>query len=209
MKIWLIGGGCLWSQVEKNCEAKPRLNKKDCWDQLWYPPWIFRVGEGCRKHYNYLSILNLKACLWNVSDMCEHSYACLSVHQWATTMLYVLVSQSCPTLCNPMDCSPPGSSVHDILQSRILEWVTIPVSRRSSQPRDRTWVSCIAGRFFTTWATREAPQLGCRECKYSTLQDNTKLLFRVTLLVHTSTSNEDSQIWRNFHNCKCQRQIWI
>ena len=45
--------------------------------------------------------------------------------------------------------SPPGSSVHGILQARILEWVAIPFSRGSSQPRDQTWVSCIAGRFFT------------------------------------------------------------
>ena len=52
----------------------------------------------------------------------------------------------CPTLCDPMDCSPPGSSVHGILQARILEWVAISFSRGSSQPRDRTWVSCIAGR---------------------------------------------------------------
>ena len=61
----------------------------------------------------------------------------------------VLVTQSCPTLCDPMDYSPPGSSVHGILQARILEWVTITFSRGSSQPRDQTWVSCIAGRFFT------------------------------------------------------------
>ena len=67
-----------------------------------------------------------------------------------------LVSQSCPVLCNPMDCSPPGSSVHGILQARILEWVAIPSSRRSSQPRDRTQVSRIAGGFFTIEATREA-----------------------------------------------------
>ena len=60
------------------------------------------------------------------------------------------------TLCDPMDCSPPGSSVHGILQARILEWVAISFSRGSSQPRDRTQVSCIAGRFFTIWATREA-----------------------------------------------------
>ena len=60
----------------------------------------------------------------------------------------VLVAQSCPTLCGPMDCNPPGSSVHGILQSRILEWVAIPFSRGSSQPRDQTRVSCIAGRFF-------------------------------------------------------------
>ena len=49
-----------------------------------------------------------------------------------------LVAQSCPTLCNPMDCSLPGSSVHRILQARILEWVAMPSSRGSSQPRDRT-----------------------------------------------------------------------
>ena len=68
----------------------------------------------------------------------------------------VLVAQSCPTLCSPMDCSPPGSSVHGILQARILEWVAAPFSRGDSPPRDRTQISCIAGRFFTIWATREA-----------------------------------------------------
>ena len=59
----------------------------------------------------------------------------------------VKVAQSCLTLCDPMDCSPPGSSVHGILQARILEWVAVPFSRRSSQPRDRTQVSHIAGGF--------------------------------------------------------------
>ena len=63
----------------------------------------------------------------------------------------VLVAQSCPTLYNPMDCSPPGSSVHAILQARILEWVAIPFSRGSSW-QDRTQASCTAGRFFTIWA---------------------------------------------------------
>ena len=55
------------------------------------------------------------------------------------------VAQSCPTLCDPMDCSPPGSFVHGILQARILEWVAISFSRGSSQPRDQTRVSHIAG----------------------------------------------------------------
>ena len=69
----------------------------------------------------------------------------------------LLVAQSCPTSCDPMDCSLPGSSVHGILQARMLEWVAIPFSRGSSWPRDWTWISCvIAGRFFTVWATREA-----------------------------------------------------
>ena len=61
----------------------------------------------------------------------------------------VLVAQPCPTLCDPIDCSPPGSSIHGILQARILEWVVVTFSRGSSQPRDQTWVSCIAARFFT------------------------------------------------------------
>ena len=55
----------------------------------------------------------------------------------------------------PIGCSPPGSSVHGILQARILERVAMPSSRGSSQPRDQTHVSCIAGGFFTVWATRE------------------------------------------------------
>ena len=58
--------------------------------------------------------------------------------------------------CDLMDCSPPGSSVHEIFQARILEWVAIPFSRGSSPPRDWTLLSWIAGRFFTYWATREA-----------------------------------------------------
>ena len=67
------------------------------------------------------------------------------------------VAQSCPTLCDPMDCSLSGSSVHGIFQARVLEWVAISFSRGSSRPRNRTRVSCIAGRRFTIWATREAP----------------------------------------------------
>ena len=55
-----------------------------------------------------------------------------------------------------MDCGPPGSSVHGVLQVRILECIAIPFSGGSSWPRDRTQGSCIAGRFFTIWATREA-----------------------------------------------------
>ena len=66
------------------------------------------------------------------------------------------VAQSCPTLCDPVDCSPPGSSLHGILQARVLEWVPISLSRGSSRPRDLTQVSCIAGRRFNLWATREA-----------------------------------------------------
>ena len=67
------------------------------------------------------------------------------------------VAQSCPTLCDPMDCSPPGSSVHGIFQARVLEWIAISFSSGSSQPRDWTRVSRTVGRCFTIWATKEAP----------------------------------------------------
>ena len=67
----------------------------------------------------------------------------------------MLVAQLCPTLCDPMDCNPPGSTVHGIFQARILEWVSISSSRGSSPPRDRTCISCIACGFFTIWAIRD------------------------------------------------------
>ena len=69
----------------------------------------------------------------------------------ADVKVKVKVAQSCPTLCDPMDYT-----VHETLQARIPEWVAIPFSRESSQPRDWTQVSHIAGGFFTSWATREA-----------------------------------------------------
>ena len=96
---------------------------------------------------------------------------------WTTTKLpeskqdvvCVLVIQSCPTLCDPMNCSLPGFSVYGIFQARIMEWIAGPFSRGYSQPRDWTLVSCITcrsfwtrtscivGRCFTLWATMEAP----------------------------------------------------
>ena len=66
------------------------------------------------------------------------------------------VAQSCLILCNPMDYSLPCSSIHGIFQARVMEWVAISFFRGYSQPGDRTQVSCITGRHFTIWATREA-----------------------------------------------------
>ena len=83
-------------------------------------------------------------------------YMCAYI--WKVKML---VSQSCLTFCDHTDRSPPGSSAHGILQARILEWVAILFFRGSSLPRDGTWASCIAGRFFTIWATREAHMCVC------------------------------------------------
>ena len=74
-------------------------------------------------------------------------------HYWSYTQEVKVkeseVAQLCPVLCDPMDCSLPGSSVHGIFQARVLEWGAIAFSTGSSQPRDRTRVSCIVGRCFT------------------------------------------------------------
>ena len=75
------------------------------------------------------------------------SFVCVCVCVW------VLVAQSCLTLWDPTDCSPPDFSVHGILQARMQEWIAIHFSRGTSQPRDWTLVSCITDRFFTVWAT--------------------------------------------------------
>ena len=78
---------------------------------------------------------------------------------------WVLIAQSCPALRSPTDCSPPGSSVHGILQARTLEWIAMPSSRGSSRPRDQIWVSCTEDWFFTIWAIREVTQLTYSKAK--------------------------------------------
>ena len=105
--------------------------------------------------------------------------------------------QLCLTLCDPMDCSPPGSSVCGSLQARILEWVATPFSRGSSQPRDRNCLECLmspalAGGFFTTSATWEA-------------QDS---LTAVSLI---EQSTDDTQSFKNNKNMKAStplKTIW-
>ena len=92
----------------------------------------------------------------------------------------MLFSQSYPILCDPVDCSSPGSSVHGILQARILEWVTISFSRESSLPRDPTQISCTAGRFFAIWATRETPKY---QSRYG-IQNAMKKLNKHTCLIY-------------------------
>ena len=87
------------------------------------------------------------------------------------------VTQSCPPLCNPMDYT-----VHEILQARILEWVAFSFTRGPSQTRDRTQVSGIAGRFFTSWATKEALSLWIQEQIDKNIQNNEDLHFIIVPL---------------------------
>ena len=97
--------------------------------------------------------------LWNGTKGKNISWGSLSDVPGTMLSESERVAQSCPTLWHPMDCSPPGSSVHGILQARILGWVAIPFSGGSSQPGDWTPVSCIAGRLCTIWATRSTFQM--------------------------------------------------
>ena len=84
--------------------------------------------------------------------------------QEASALVIVVVvwcAQSCPTLCDPMDCSPPGSSVCGIFQARILEWVAISSSRASSVPRDWAYISCIGRQILYHWVTWKAQEMAC------------------------------------------------
>ena len=96
---------------------------------------------------------SLQAGLWFIPPLVlvlvpEMHFGHLGDFLWGVVKVIVMSDSLCP-----MDCSLPGSSAHGILQARVLEWVSIPFSKGSSWSRDRTKVSCIAGRFFTVWAT--------------------------------------------------------
>ena len=93
---------------------------------------------------------------WDWHELADGCYHRKQHNSGTELMTCVLVAQLCLTFCNPMGYSPPGLLCPWVLQTRILEWVASPFSGGSSQPRDQTGVSCISGRCFTVWATREA-----------------------------------------------------
>ena len=136
---WILLSSLLYLSMRK-----PRL-RAETWPEShssWVHFWDVLSGLSsflkCCLLRPLLNIFSPSSLLWNLLE----------------NLVKVLVAQSCLTLCNPMDCSLLGSSVHGIVQARILEWVVIPFSRGSSRPRDRTRVSCIVGKFFTVWATQ-------------------------------------------------------
>ena len=99
-----------------------------------------------------LSVLPQITKLAKVQELCLFNFA---LHYLSESE----VAQSCPTLCDPMDCSLPGSSVHEIFQAIVLEWVAISFSRGSSQLRDRTWASRIVDRCFYRMSHQGSPTL--------------------------------------------------
>ena len=122
------------------------------------------------------------------------SLTCVCVCVCVRVCVWVLVAQLCPTLCDPMDCTPPGSSVHGILQARILECVAISFSRGSSLPRDRTCISCvccIGSQILYHWATWEAPSLTCGSLE-SRLSSSYHLLSTLTFLPSSCKDHCDS-----------------
>ena len=129
------------AQTVKNLPAK-----KETWEIPWRREWqstpAFLLGKfhGQRSLAGYI--------LWG----CKRLEGDLPTKQ-QRELLCVLVAQSCLTICDPMDCSLPGSSVRGILQARILKWVAMP----SSRPRDQTWVSHNGRWIYNLWVTREVP----------------------------------------------------
>ena len=121
-----------------------------------------------------------------------------------------LVTQSCLTLSNPVDCSSPGFSVHGILQARILEWVDMPSSRGSSQPRDQTQVSPIAGGFFTTYLSHQGIQrilewVLCPFSGGSSWPRNQTRVSRISGGFFTSWAiREARNLWYLYINC-----VWV
>ena len=109
------------------------------WTQIKFPLSFLFIFSLCPFPTHGHPLLSTTFNMWSNIPPCQ---ICAKLLQW------------CPILCGPMDCSPPGSSVHGLLQARTLEWVAISFSRGSSWPRDWTQVSHIAGRRFNLWATR-------------------------------------------------------
>ena len=142
-----IAGKCftVWATREALEDLNPVLKLK-----------FSKIHDFCWKKLNH----NTQSYSWDVNRKKVKAKVPGSCPTLCYSMDYmkVKVTQLCPTLCDPMDYT-----VYGFLQARILEWAAVPFSKGSSQPRDWTQVSHIAGRFFTNWATREAQDVDKKE----------------------------------------------
>ena len=126
-------------------------------------PWDFpgkSTGVGCCCLLHLAPWPGIKSAPSAVQTWSSNHYREIGPDMYTLLMCAFVCSviQSCPTLYDLMDCSLSDSSVHGILQKRILGWCAMPSSRGYSQPRDQTQISCIAGKFFIVWVTREAQE---------------------------------------------------
>ena len=148
-KFWRLN--CI-TPLKSTLKVNEELEKE--WQHLWHMhfkrKFMSRNAWSSSREISYQTADSV----WLGLRLCSHSQYCLGrkTDQLYLCKVKMLVAQSCPTPCDLVDCSPPGSSVHGILQAGILEWVAIPFSRISSRPRDWTQVSWITSRFFTVWA---------------------------------------------------------
>ena len=134
----------------RGCRAGPDIHGQSCSASGQV------TGQGLRCKDSLVSLVTTTLLVLSFQNVCVHAQSL----------------QSCLTLCDPIDCSPPGSSIHGISQTRILEWVVISSSRGSSPPRDQTRVSCIsfiAKRFFTMSHLESPPPQPHPECLLSSI----------------------------------------
>ena len=138
------------------------------------PPWFYQYNE-C---FPVLALCRICPTVYLPTKLSHFKW---STAKWtrviSTCMHACWVAQLCLTLCDPMDCGPPSSSVYGILQARILEWVAISFSRGSSRPRDWTRVSCIVGRFHCTYVPYLLYPFLCQWTNVSDLVAGTEILF--------------------------------
>ena len=151
-------------------------------------------GEG-----NFLKKVIKGLCQLNIimfTKLTKQCYKTTNLHSFII-YLKVKVTQSCLTLCKPMDYT-----VHGILQVRILEWVAFLSSRGSFQPRDWTQVSCIAGRFFTSRATRDIYLIICKFTRRKFTCANSCIVLRlaVEILINMATFQWGNGKFHNFSN---------
>ena len=151
MAVW----GGLTNSCEKKRSKKQRRKGKIC-------PFECRVPKNSKKRYESLPQWSMQRNRGKEENGKEQRSLQENQRYQGNISCKVKwseVSQSCPTLCDAVDCTPPDSSVHGILQARILEWVTFSFSRGSSRLKDRNQVSRFGCRHFNLWATREAPSM--------------------------------------------------
>ena len=144
-------GLCCWPSfcLEPSCPSY--LSPSSFSSSTSLSKWCLKIATFSASHPFFPSHTRILLCGFFLSP--KHLFLCDLI--WKV----VLVAQLCPTHCATPWILAHQAPLHGILQARILEWVAISFSRGSSQPRDRSQVSCIAGRFFTVWAMREACDL--------------------------------------------------
>ena len=203
-KSWLIGKDQCWEGLGAGGEGDDRG-----WDGWMASPtrwtWVWASSGSW---------------WWTGKPGVLQSMGCGVRHDWGTELtelsylpcVVVLICFPCVQLCEPVDCSPPGSSVHGILHGRILEWVAMPSSKESSPPKDPIWVSyisCIADRFFTAeslgkssylpWVWTRKLSINCSIATYNYILNQ---VFSICAIMPLSFSEERKWLCATYHQTK-------